>query len=81
MRLFLGTVCVRGGRLKAKRCRIVGPSVSAGARDDSRKETHLFPFFSGFGSKSALTAWFTVYEAPGLARDPLPRAAVEEACG
>lgn len=81
MHLFLGTVCVRGGRLKAKWCRIVGPSVSAGARDDSKKETCLFPFLSDFGSKSTLTAWFTVYEALGLAHDPLPKAALEEAWG
>lgn len=45
----LGTACVRGGRLKAKWCRIMGPSVSAGARDNSKKETHFFPFLSGFG--------------------------------
>lgn len=45
----LGTACVRGGRLKAKWCRIMGPSVSAGARDNSKKETHYFPFLSGFG--------------------------------
>lgn len=45
----LGTACVRGGRLKAKWCRIMGPSVSAGARHNSKKETHFFPFLSGFG--------------------------------
>lgn len=79
--LFLGTVCVRAGRLKAKWCRIMGPCVSAGARDDSKKETCLLLSLSDFGSKSTLTAWFTVYEALGLAHDPLPKAAVEEACG
>lgn len=72
---------MRGGRLKAKWCRVMGPSVSTGARDDSEKETRLFPLLSHFGSKPTLTAWFTVYEALGLAHDPLPKAAVEEACG
>lgn len=81
MHLFLGTVCVRGGRLKAKWCRVMGPSISAGARDDSKKETRLFPLVSHFGSKSTLTAWFTVYKALGLAHDPLPKAAIGEACG
>lgn len=79
--LVLGTVCVRGERLKAKWCRIMGPSFPAGARDNSKKETHFFPFLSGFGSKPTRTAWFTVYGALGLTHDPLPKAALEGACG
>lgn len=79
--LSLGTVCVKGERLKAKWCRIMGPSVSAGARDNSEKETHFFPFLSGFGSEPTRTAWFTVYGALGLAHGPLPKAALEGACG
>lgn len=59
----------------------MGPSVSAGARDNSEKETHFFPFLSGFGSEPTRTAWFTVYGALGLAHGPLPKAALEGAEG
>lgn len=75
---------MKGGGLKAKWCRTVAPFVSAGDRiqkKKKKKETGLFPFLSGFGSKSTLTTWFTVCEALGSACYPLPKAATEEAFG
>lgn len=51
MHLFLGTVCVRGGRLKAKWCRIMGPSVSAELEMIPRRKLVYFPF----------QFWFQVY--------------------